>query len=348
MNHRTHSGNSSTVITNPNAFDSRSTKKLASSSSINTNQRLTIHSTKLTKNAMQNDRIHGTATTTATINCNASNHETITVDFDALESIPFDDDHTIVNDTNNGSVNNSTITIRSNNIKTINNENNAHISAVFKKLTTYFSNSSHKTLTNLKIDHKKSNDYNDNSKHNNKNNKCNNYVKTKPIKQLGDHKFSSYENNSIDNCAVFENCNAVPSSVVSSNGNDFRDDISSSTITATNINTMHLDKQMTNCVVTTMHTLTKPANHYHHSSDRHSSNSNSHLNDCSNNFNLNSLNASSTMYQNDTDQHSIDCMDATNSSSTSITRSMSNNRSNDLKTGETFSLPRVTLRQRYV
>lgn len=104
-------------------------------------------------------------------------------DFDAIQSIPFDDDHNHMT-----SIASSTAAAAAGSIDgdIVTNDRNAH-AGVLKKLTSYFS-SSHKTLINL----------NTNSK-----NGCNESM--------------SANGNTVatDQCAVFEQCNAVRSSLSS-------------------------------------------------------------------------------------------------------------------------------------
>lgn len=292
MNHRTHSGSSPTVITNPNAFDSSNSTTGKKTISTSYSGKTNYHHKRLnaTNNLHSLDHTNGKIITKNPL-------ATIAIDFDALESIPFDD--VIIDNTNKNIINGD---------QTTNNQhdNNAHISAVFKKLTTYFSQSSHKTLTNLK-------------RYNHKNNKHTRNLKHRP--QLIDHKLSCSSNN-IDNCAGFENCIGV-SVPVSLNGSECSDDISS--IPSEN-QTHFLTKQ-------------KQTN-LHHSSDRIS---------VSNKISL-SVNA---MCRAD-DNYALDGRTTTITTTTmpSPNHTQTNNkRINDLKskletTGETFSLPRVSLRQR--
>lgn len=195
MNHRTHSG---TVIANPNVFDKNPTKNQTSSASMAAPPKPATRST---------------------------------LDFDALESIPFDDDGPVLisgkghhsnqsmnfrsmeersfSDNEkvvieqilttmslpaakasefNGKmiVNSGDATMHTNSSNSSNSSGshrNTKISAVFKKLTTYFSSSPHKTLINLKSNNSKNRHWDQND-------------------------FSN-KNSSIDTCAVFENCNVV-------------------------------------------------------------------------------------------------------------------------------------------
>lgn len=307
MNHRTHSGSSPTVITNPNAFDSsNSSKKSAStafpaikssnSNSSNSSCHQQQQRLNASKSAISSDRSSVTAT-------NKASHAT-SIDFDALESIPFDDVTTAErtpNQSNNDAGGLNTI-----------HDNNAHLSAVFKKLTTYFSNSSHKTLTNLKFDNHKT------SKRNHLTNKT---------QQLGDHNKLSCTTNSIENCAVFENC--------MSNHSDCCSSISSSVSdTSTQLPS---DKQIP---FVTTHTKKSLTNNLRHSSDRIS---------VSNKISL----SENAMCRADADSYALDGRNTTVSTSTmpSTNSQTTNKRAKDLKatldsTGETFSLPRVSLRQR--
>lgn len=321
MNHRTHSGSSPTVITNPNAFDSsNSSKKSASTAfpaikSSNSNSSGSCHQQQqrlnASKSAISSDRSSVTAT-------NKASHAT-NIDFDALESIPFDDVTTAErtpNQSNNDAGGLNTI-----------HDNNAHLSAVFKKLTTYFSNSSHKTLTNLKFNNHKT------SKRNHLTNKT---------QQLGDHNKLSCTTNSIDNCAVFENCNAIVSLPVSSKHSDCCSSISSSSSSRSNSvsdtsTQLPSDKQIPFVTTHTKKTLT---NNLRHSSDRIS---------VSNKISL----SENAMCRADADSYALDGRNTTMSTSTmpSTNSQTTNKRAKDLKaaldsTGETFSLPRVSLRQR--
>lgn len=324
MNHRTHSGSSPTVITNPNAFDSsNSSKKPASFSSIKSSnnssssgyhhqhQRLNA-----SKSAISSDRSSNTTVT----NNKASSHAT-NIDFDALESIPFDDDVTTAEHT----INSQTLDNDDGYSLSTNDNNNGQISAVFKKLTTYFSNPSHKTLTNLKFNNHKS------SRRNHLTNKT---------QQLGDHNKFSCMTNSIDNCAVFENCNAIVSLPVTSNRSECSSSNSSSSgcsIVSNTSTQLPSDKQIPFVITHTKKSLT---NNLHHSSDRISVSNKISLSD-------------NAMCRADADSYALDSrttiiptatMPSNNSQST-------NKRTKDLKTtldstGETFSLPRVSLRQR--
>lgn len=297
MNHRTHSGSSTTVITNPNAFDS----------SASTTAKKTI-SGKTNHHQHNHKRLNAPESAHSSNRSGGTTKNPLAIDFDALESIPFDDVTTdnINTDNINGPTTTTTTTTPTNH------DTNAHISAVFKKLTTYFSQStSHKTLTNSQI-----------------NNHKNSFKRTRNLKhkpQLGDHKLFSCKSNSIDNCAVFEKCDAVsvPVPVSSNSGSVCNDDTSSPSI----------EKQA--------HFLTNPMQtNLHHSSDKIS---------VSNKISL-SVNA---MCRAD-DSYSLDERLTTTSTMPSPNHTQANHntkRTNDLKSkletaGETFSLPRVSLRQR--
>lgn len=288
MNHRTHSRSCSpTVITNPNAFDSSNSA---------TKQRI---STVLPENENKLQRLNLAKSTTSSDRSSGTNKNPLVNDFDTLESLPFDD---VTTDDTHSDVINSLST--NSNYQ----ENNAHISAVLKKLTTYFSQS-HKTLTNLKINHK----------HKNSKRKRNLTNKT----QLSDYKFGC-NLNSTDNCAVFENRNTV----VSLNEKDCGDDTSS----------LPSEKQMP--FVTTTRKHTKAQTNLHHSSDRIVSNK---------------IRVSANAMCRADDSYAPDGRTTTIASSTmpSSNTQAINKRTKDLKsiiaglqTGETFSLPRVSLRQR--
>ncbi|XP_055311009.1 dentin sialophosphoprotein [Sitodiplosis mosellana] len=294
MNHRTHSGSSPTVITNPNAFDS--------SNSVTKNR----ISTAFPANKNNHQRLNAPKSANSSDRSSGTNKNPLKIDFDALESIPFDDVTT--DDTYPDAIIGSTTNPN-------NHDSNAHISAVFKKLTTYFSQSSHKTLTNLKI----------NNNRTSSSRKCN--LTNKP--RLGDHKFSCNQN-STDNCAVFENCNTIASLPVSLNRSECsRDDTSS----------LPSDKQ-TPFVTTTLHT--KKSTNLHHSSDRISVS--------------NKISVSANAMCRADDSYALDGRNMTIATSTmpSSNTQSTNNRTKNLKTtidglqtGETFSLPRVILRQSF-
>lgn len=324
MNHRTHSGSSPTVITNPNAFDSSNSTKTNSTSQPTTtftsdNKRNHHHHqqrSNVPKSAISSDR--STATKATIPPTPASQRTTAVLDFDALESIPIDG--VTADDTNNKSTINNVIGQFTNATTTHddndndNDSNNAQISAVFKKLTTYFSTSSHKTLTNLKFS-------------NHKTRKLNHL--TNRQSQLSDHpqQFSCKTINSIDNCAVFENCNAI-SSTVSSNASECSSSDDTSPLPS--------DKQTTFVKQTLKHT-NKPTNLNHHSSDRISG---------SNKISL----SANAMCRAD-DSYALDGRTPTITTTTMPSNPQSaTKRTKDLKsieaTGETFSLPRVSLRQR--
>lgn len=290
MNHRTHSGSSPTVITNPNAFDSSNSTKNSISASFPEIKRILQRSHPQNGASPSDHRPNG-------INTSTKNAHTVTVDdFDALESIPIDDVTT--DDAQATAINVISQTTSTNH------ENSAHISAVFKKLTTYLSNASHKTLTNLKLS-------------NHKNSQLNHLENNRP--PLG---FSRNQSSS-DNCAVFENCNAIPVAV-SSNGSECGDDTSP----------LPSDKQ-----TPFVATHTKKPKNLHHSSDRIS---------VSNKISL----SANAMCRPD-DSYALDGRATTIPISTmpSVTaQTTTTKRTKDLKsiqpTGETFSLPRVSLRQR--
>lgn len=338
MNHRTHSGNSPTVITNPNAFDSSN----SIGSSATTTKTTTISTAfPSTKNNRQHRLNAPKSAISSSDHSSGTNKNPLTIDFDALESIPFDDVTTTA-------TTNTTIPTKfddtHSDIVVTNHDTNAHISAVFKKLTTYFSQSSHKTLTNLK-----SNNHKNSSKH--KRNLTN-----KQSQQLDElhqhyqqqqhkhqhqhyhhHKFIDSKENSIENCAVFENCNAIslPSSkrgerTSNSNRSCCSDDTSPSDNKQTPFLTVNAKKSI----------------NHHHSSDRISVN------------NKINLSANAIMCRAD-DSYALDGRNATITTSTMPSSTAPSNntmkRTKDLKTtidglqtGETFSLPRVSLRQRYV
>lgn len=290
MNHHTHSGNSSTVITNPNAFESRKTKMTTS-----------LSSQKLMKNGLS----------VAQRARETSNHDRTTnskqIDFDALESIPFDDigpttDQIPVENTDN--VNNN------------DNNNNAPILAVFEKLTTYFSSSSsHKTLINLKTMHNKRNKMKTKSKQiKNKINKTND----KQL-QLGASTFMELsEMNNIENCAAIATvCQRQSLSSIESIENECCTDDDASTA----------EHQLPNYLQKT--------DHSHHSSDRVSN----YSSDCSSNKSL-----SPNKICRDDEKYTID----NRASAVSPTRSTKHQKelSSIEKDGETFLLPRVSLRQR--
>lgn len=313
MNHRTHSGSSPTVITNPNAFDSSNTAKTNSTSQAipnSDNKRNHQHHQRsnVAKSAISSDR-STTSTAIPTTNTRTQSRTATVLDFDALESCPIDS--VTADDTTNQSIVNSVISQYSNNADTT---NSAHISAVFKKLTTYFSTSSHKTLTNLTFSNHKSRQLN--------------HLSHRHTQKLGDHKqFSCKTITSIDNCAVFENCNAVSVPVSSSNESEFSCDDTSP---------LPSDKQTT--FVTTQPHNKKPINLHHHSSDR------------INGTNKISLSANAMCRADD--KYALDGRTTAITTTTMPSNTQSpTKRTKDLKTtiettGETFSLPRVTLRQR--
>lgn len=116
-------------------------------------------------------------------------------DFDAIQSIPFDDDHNHMTSTAASVAVTATAAIDGD---TTTNDSNAH-AGVLKKLTSYFS-SSHKTLINL-----------NNSSSSSSKNGCHN-------QKLSANSSSGSSNTvaTTDTCAVFENCNAKRSSSTSS------------------------------------------------------------------------------------------------------------------------------------
>lgn len=304
MNHRTHSGNSPTVITNPNAFDS---------SNAATTKRRT--STAFPANKSNHQRLNASKSATSSDRSSGTNKNPLTLDFDALESIPFDNDDVTTDDKYTASAPIGSSATTPNNHHHVD-SNNAHISAVFKKLTTYFSQSSHKTLTNLMI----------NNNRTSSNRKCN--LTNKP--QLSDRKIS-YKQNSTDNCAVFENCNTIASLPESLNGGSQcpRDEETSS---------LPSDKQIP-FLTTTLHT--KKSTNLHHSSDRTSVS--------------NKISVSANAMCRADDSYALDGRKTTIATSTMPSSNVQtiNNRTKTLKstidglqTGETFSLPRVSLRQR--
>lgn len=379
MNHRTHSG---TVIVNPNAFDNKNCSKNMSSSA-----------------------------TSMETSSKPTSRQTAVLDFDALESIPFDDDDSpkLISGKNNHSnqaydyssaigeralngndaigieqmlttmsmaspltANKSKssefdgkATIDSGDASSLastmhtnvsNHNNNAKISAVFKKLTTYFSSSSHKTLINLKPNHSK----------NSKNKQWDNH-NTFTYNTATNNNNNKHKKNlsSIDTCAVFENCNVVSlpmSSKVDRVGNN-----ASRTVT----NNKH-NKSHSTC--SSSSTSECSINSSNSSSSINKSNCN-----CSS-FYQKSDKCCTQMPQQlpkvrqmcgdkrdvdkcdeiDGDNQKIDKtmttmtaagMTSSSSSATPVTRTP-NERQKDLNAvepnGETFSLPRVSLKQRYV
>lgn len=224
----------------------------------------------------------------------------ISIDFDAFESIPFGD----------VSTDDTKIDVTINN----DNDNDAHISALLKKLATYFSQSTHKTLNNLKTN-------------NHPASKPSCILKTQP-QQSGDHKLSSNQNN-IER-AVFENCNAI-SVPVSTNETECSND------------TFPLSSEKSApCVTHKKQTTAKKKQNQtklHHSSDRISR--------------RNEISLSTNVMCRADDSYAHDGRSTTIVTTTmpSISTQSAKNRTIGLKskldaTGETFSLPRVFLRQR--
>lgn len=308
MNHHTHSGNSSTVITNPNAFETRTNKMTTP-----------LSSQKLMKNGLSvAQRARETSNHDRTTNCNQ-------IDFDALESIPFDS----IGPDKIATITTGPILVE--NAENVNNNVNdnddkAPISAVFEKLTTYFSSSSsHKTLINLKTMHNKRNKMKTKSKQIenkiNKNNN-NNYDKQSQLHlqlQLGDPTFLEHsEMNNIENCAAIATvCHRQSLSSIESIENECCTDDNASTA----------EHQSPNYLQKT--------DHSHDSSDRVSN----YSSDCSSNKSLRS-----NKICRDDEKYTID----NRASVVSPTRSTKHQKelTSIEKDGETFLLPRVSLRQR--
>ncbi|XP_031627253.1 probable serine/threonine-protein kinase DDB_G0282963 isoform X2 [Contarinia nasturtii] len=324
MNHRTHSGNSPTVITNPNAFDSSNSIGAAAATTKATS----------TKNNRQHRLNAPKSAISSSDHSSGNNKNQTAIDFDALESIPFDE-VTITTPTTTNTAIPAKFDDTHSDIVVTNHDSNAHISAVFKKLTTYFSHSSHKTLTNLK-----SNNHKNSSKH-----KCNLTNKLSLSQQLDDHnnhhKFINSKQNSIENCAVIENCNAIslPPSIVSSTSN--RSECRNSSKESCNSDDTSPPSDNKQIPFVTINA--KKSTNNHHSSDKISVN------------NKINLSANATMCRAD-DSYALDGRNATINTSTMPSSTAQTNttikRTKDIKstldglqTGETFSLPRVSLRQ---
>lgn len=312
MNHRTHSGSSPTVITNPNVFDSsNSTKTISSTSTTDNNHR--NHYQQQHRSHLLKDRLNSTATTNK-LRSPTSLH------FDALESIGIDG-VTVADGSN--VISQFTVPIpQSPSDK--NHDNNAHISAVFKKLTTYFSTTSHKTLTNLKFNY---------NNHNKSSRKLNHIKNKATTQQLGDDKQINRKTNTRDHCTIFKNCNAISVPTLSSNESECSDEISSLPIFVTTPHTKEPSLTPTTPITTT----TTSTSNIHHSSDRISVNNKTSISD-------NAMCRADDKYAHDGRSTTINTTTMP-STTQSVTK-----RTKDLKsidaTGETFSLPRVSLRQR--
>lgn len=340
MNHHTHSGNSSTVISNPNAFDSRA-NKLHTLSMKKNQQRLQTHKSPHNQNGISiTDRGGET-----------SNHDKISIktrpaipiDFDALESIPFDDE--VPNQLTAANITDTNLI--SNNIL---NDSNAPISAVFKKLTTYFSsNSSHKTLNKLKSMHHNHNTINATNTTSD-NNQTNINSLTKPNGKRNEHK--KFLKHNTENCAVFENCQAVTAGKLSvSSMESMENEFCSDDDTKSKPHPQQQQQQLQQSASSPstpspppQHSAKKSKNH-HHSSNRISSYSSS---DCSSS---NKSLSANKMYRDDDKYTMGNRTSAVLCSPTSNSRTTNPKRQKDLsskieKSSETFSLPRVSLRQR--
>lgn len=186
MNHRTHSGTSHTVITNPNAFENTKSATNPTSLAYPTNK-----SSRQRLNSTSADRSNG--------NLLRNPINAIIVDFNAFDSIQFDD--VITDGAHSSPANDASQSVSKH-------KNTTQLSAVLKKLSTYFSNSSHKTLNNL----------------NSHNHKLSNHNRLEHSTQLDDHTFSSSQH-IIDSSAVFENYN-VTSMPVSSSRSECSENIS--------------------------------------------------------------------------------------------------------------------------